>query len=1084
MSDMEALESVYFFKFKAQIRSMSKYQLTRLVILLNFLCFNLASQEASYNIFEDKSLISLPALDHLALNKRYNSIEDGKPFRFAEARDVNVDMHKGGSTEVLKSGKIIWRQAIQSKNAYSINLAFTLFKLNGDAELYIYNPDRSDVFGPFTEADNEDHLQLWTPMVEGDVIIVELTASIESFKRSELLLSRVNHDFKDIRKNVLSGSCNLDVACGENDGWGIVDAYRDIISSVGAYTLNGIDQCTGVLINNTAQDCRPFFLTADHCNVNAISAPSMVVFWNYENSICRQPGSLQSGRTGDGQRNQFNTGAIHRASLFESDFTLVELDDAIDPANGLFFAGWNRRFQLPDTSICIHHPNVEEKRISFDFDALDYDPNGQDTAFILVNDWDIGTTEPGSSGAPLFNTDKQIIGQLLGGLAACGNNEYDTYGWIRRSWNGGGNPGSSLRTWLDPINSGVFELDGKSCTHSLFVSKSFFEICGLQSDEISVELSVSEFFESNVNYSIQSASAELDISLDFVSGSKSQINFLRIAGLSSAAGGDYSIVIEVSDGINTAEATVQIDLDDRIPALPVVESPLDLSEDQLTTLELSLKRTSDVINEFQVAEDSLFQNIIFSTSSSQRTVIVNNLENDSRYYWRARSSNTCGASGWTPVFRFTTVPSFCTRFKSLDTPFTIDEINASQVISEISVPYPVYVQDANVLNIRGTHEYISDLKFSLSFSNRKSILMSEVCGDQKDFNLGFDDEAETLHIPCPPTDSNIYIPVQPLDKFDGLVAGGSWRMLVDDLVNFDGGSLEEWQLELCISEAFGATLIPADHYIRYCAGEDVQLGMFYELATASDEFDIRAFNRNEEALDVQVFPRLSNLNLVDLIIGTSDFEAGNNAIRFELVSKPSGTVVAFAAVNFISEGEAEAPEVSYPAEGSRIKPENFKEVIWTDVGAESYDVIIALDDAFNNVVLEASGIKASRISFNDALLQGEYYIRVTGYQDCGIVFSETRRFILDEETSTFFESLDKALLYPNPVKDRLTLVCEAAVREELQLKILDIHGKLVYDAVIYGYGKQEIDVSELSKGVYILSLSNTSERRDLKFVKL
>ena len=38
-------------------------------------------------------------------------------------------------------------------------------------------------------------------------------------------------------------------------------------------------------------------------------------------------------------------------------------------------------------------------------------------------DWDDGTTEPGSSGSPLFDQNHRVIGQLHGGYAACGNDE-------------------------------------------------------------------------------------------------------------------------------------------------------------------------------------------------------------------------------------------------------------------------------------------------------------------------------------------------------------------------------------------------------------------------------------------------------------------------------------------------------------------------------------------------------------------------------------------------------------------------------------------------------------------------------------
>src|SRR5690606_16189236 len=83
-----------------------------------------------------------------------------------------------------------------------------------------------------------------------------------------------------------------------------------------------------------------------------------------------------------------------------------------------------------------------------------------DGTHVRVADWDIGTTEPGSSGSPLFDQDGRVIGQLHGGYAACGNDSADWYGRFSISWNGGSTPDSSLRSWLDPLNTGNLEIDG------------------------------------------------------------------------------------------------------------------------------------------------------------------------------------------------------------------------------------------------------------------------------------------------------------------------------------------------------------------------------------------------------------------------------------------------------------------------------------------------------------------------------------------------------------------------------------------------------------------------------------------------
>jgi hypothetical protein len=109
-------------------------------------------------------------------------------------------------------------------------------------------------------------------------------------------------------------------------------------------------------------------------------------------------------------------------------------------------------------AVAIHHPSTDEKRISFEYDpttTTSYlgDNSPGDGTHVRVEDWDLGTTEPGSSGSPLFDQNHRVIGQLHGGYAACGNDLEDWYGKFNISWNNG------LGQHLDPINSGATVVD-------------------------------------------------------------------------------------------------------------------------------------------------------------------------------------------------------------------------------------------------------------------------------------------------------------------------------------------------------------------------------------------------------------------------------------------------------------------------------------------------------------------------------------------------------------------------------------------------------------------------------------------------
>jgi V8-like Glu-specific endopeptidase len=106
---------------------------------------------------------------------------------------------------------------------------------------------------------------------------------------------------------------------------------------------------------------------------------------------------------------------------------------------------------------------VDEKSISFENENAVISSYGGytspgDSTHVKVIDWDKGTTEPGSSGSPLFNSSHRVVGQLHGGGAACGNDLPDYYGRLNTSWNGP-TPTSRLKDHLDAAGTGNLTTD-------------------------------------------------------------------------------------------------------------------------------------------------------------------------------------------------------------------------------------------------------------------------------------------------------------------------------------------------------------------------------------------------------------------------------------------------------------------------------------------------------------------------------------------------------------------------------------------------------------------------------------------------
>lgn len=406
----------------------------------------------------------MPALDYAAIAKEDQARElAGLPPRFAIPFPVAATPANSGLWSPAESGSVTWRLDVETPGAVSTNLGFTDFQLPSGATLYLY-PTNSDglagttqVVGPFTAADNATHDELWSPVMLANAITVEVTLPIAQVRDLRLTLGQVGSGYRGfgaVAKAVLggqkSGSCNIDVACPEGIGW------ENEIGAVAVISTGGSTFCTGFMVNNTANDKKPYFMTANHCGISAGNAASLVVYWNFETSTC--------GGTPDGQLTDFQTGSFFRAANSSSDFTLVELDSAPNPAWKVTYAGWDRTGNEATTAVAIHQPGTDEKRISFEFqptsttDYLGTSVPGNGT-HVRITDWDKGTTEPGSSGSPLFDQNHRVIGQLHGGYAACGNDLEDWYGRFNVSWTGGGSPATRLSDWLDPTGSGALFVD-------------------------------------------------------------------------------------------------------------------------------------------------------------------------------------------------------------------------------------------------------------------------------------------------------------------------------------------------------------------------------------------------------------------------------------------------------------------------------------------------------------------------------------------------------------------------------------------------------------------------------------------------
>jgi len=385
-----------------------------------------------------------------------------QPYRFAVPIAVRVTPQSHGSWTLAGDGLATWQLQVAAPGAQHLNLAFTSFALPAGAALSVSAPDGSERHGPY----GPEHAQgqLWTPVVRGAEVAIELTVPAARRHQVSLALTRVNYGFRGFGAKdeaaAKSGACNVDVACPEGDEW------RDEIRSVARISINGLFLCTGQMMNNTALDFTPYFLTAAHCLSTEVEAQGTVFYWNYQTAAC---GDRPNGKLGQNQSGATLVASSRGTDVPGPDFTLLKLLQKPDPAFAVYYSGWDNRDLAPLGVTGIHHPAGDEKRISFEFDQTFIANYGEEPESVLsqqfpthikIPDWDVGTTEGGSSGSGIWNSDHRLVGQLSGGSAACGNNSPDWYGRFHADWFGLETPLTSVAPYLDPLNSGAEVLDG------------------------------------------------------------------------------------------------------------------------------------------------------------------------------------------------------------------------------------------------------------------------------------------------------------------------------------------------------------------------------------------------------------------------------------------------------------------------------------------------------------------------------------------------------------------------------------------------------------------------------------------------
>ncbi len=191
-----------------------------------------------------------------------------KPARSGLLIDVDFTTKNYGTWDTLHDGNKVWRMAIRVKEATTMNLIFSPWRINKGVKVFIYNKTQQYIAGAFTDRNNKPFEILATQQIPGDMLIVEIQLpayldSPGSFRhiRCELRFFKPKNSVKTANDGWYgyAGSCNVDVICDP-------DTLAQIVkNAVVRIVFHGIERCTGTLVNTASHNGINYILTAAHC---------------------------------------------------------------------------------------------------------------------------------------------------------------------------------------------------------------------------------------------------------------------------------------------------------------------------------------------------------------------------------------------------------------------------------------------------------------------------------------------------------------------------------------------------------------------------------------------------------------------------------------------------------------------------------------------------------------------------------------------------------------------------------------------------------------------------------------------------
>ena len=225
------------------------------------------------------------------------------------------------------TGTSIWGTRVTIRGAGGVRLHLTDVHLPPGTKLWSYGTEGNPVaFGLELLGSGGD---LWAPMTFGETSYLDVEVPPSGTPGGFSIVEAA--EMRPLAATT-EPPCATDAVCVAPAKFSPIGEAMSAVAVL-IFQINStmFGQCTGTLLNDTAQDGVPYLLTANHCISTQDEATSLTAYWDYHAPTCGGAvPSLGSVPT--------SSGATLLANSTRSDFSFLRLN-AVPP--GRAYMGWN-----------------------------------------------------------------------------------------------------------------------------------------------------------------------------------------------------------------------------------------------------------------------------------------------------------------------------------------------------------------------------------------------------------------------------------------------------------------------------------------------------------------------------------------------------------------------------------------------------------------------------------------------------------------------------------------------------------------------------------------------------------------------